>query len=43
LAAQEDPDCERQLSTLMRSFARRSVLKRDLDRLVRVRGPLSCK
>lgn len=43
LAAQDDLDCERQLSTLMRSFARRSVLKRDLDRLVKVLGPESCK
>lgn len=43
LAAQDDPDCERQLSALMRSFVRRSVLKRDLDRLVKARGPMSCK
>jgi ArsR family transcriptional regulator, arsenate/arsenite/antimonite-responsive transcriptional repressor len=43
LAAQGDPDCEHQLNTLMRTFAKRSVLRKDLERLVKVRGPESCK
>ena len=43
LAAQGDPDCEHQLKTLMRTFAKRSVLRKDLERLVKVRGPESCK
>lgn len=43
LAVQSDPDCEHQLNTLMRTFAKRSVLRRDLERLVKVRGPESCK
>jgi len=43
LAAQRDPECEHQLNTLMRTFAKRSVLGKDLERLVRVRGPESCK
>jgi ArsR family transcriptional regulator, arsenate/arsenite/antimonite-responsive transcriptional repressor len=43
LAAQGDPDCEQQLKTLMRTFAKRSVLRKDLERLVKVRGPESCK
>lgn len=43
LAAQADPDCEQQLKTLMRTFSKRSVLRKDLERLVRVRGPESCK
>ncbi|HWW94979.1 MAG TPA: metalloregulator ArsR/SmtB family transcription factor [Vicinamibacteria bacterium] len=43
LARQGDPDCEQHLKTLMRSFAKRSVLRKDLSRLVRMRGPESCK
>jgi ArsR family transcriptional regulator len=43
LAAQDDPDCEQQLRALMRTFAKRSVLGKDLERLVKVRGPESCK
>ncbi len=42
LAAQQDPACERQLKSLIRTFATRSVLRRDLERLVKVRGPGSC-
>jgi ArsR family transcriptional regulator len=42
-APQGDPDCEQQLKTLMRTFAKRAVLRKDLDRLVKVRGPESCK
>ena len=42
LAAQQDPAGERQLQSLMRTFAKRSVLRRDLERLVKVRGPGSC-
>jgi ArsR family transcriptional regulator len=43
LAPQPDADCQQQLKTLMRSFGKRSVLRRDLERLVKVRGPQSCK
>lgn len=43
LAPQEDADCQQQLRTLMRSFGKRSVLRKDLERLVKVRGPQSCK
>ncbi|HET6899191.1 MAG TPA: metalloregulator ArsR/SmtB family transcription factor [Vicinamibacteria bacterium] len=43
LARQADADCQEQLKTLMRAFGRRSVLRRDLARLVKVRGPESCK
>lgn len=42
LVPQEDPDCQQQLETLMRSFGKRSVLRKDLERLVKVRGPQSC-
>ena len=43
LLRQPDADCERQLRGLVKTFARRSVLRRDLERLVKVRGPGSCK
>ncbi len=43
LAAQEDDDCKRQLRSLVRGFARRDVLKRDVEKLLAVRGPVSCK
>jgi ArsR family transcriptional regulator len=43
LATQDDPDCERQLKTLIRTFGKLSVLRKDLDRLVKIRGPGSCQ
>ena len=43
LVRQPDVDCQRQLRGLVKTFARRSVLRRDLERLVKVRGPESCK
>jgi ArsR family transcriptional regulator len=43
LMRQPDPDCERQLRGLVRTFAKRAVLRKDLERLVKVRGPESCK
>lgn len=43
LIRQQDADCERQLRGLATTFFKRSVLRKDLERLVRVRGPESCK
>jgi ArsR family transcriptional regulator len=43
LLRQADADCERQLRALVERFARRSVLRRELERLVKVRGPESCR
>lgn len=43
LLRQADADCERQLRGLVRAFAKRSALRRGLKRLVKVRGPESCK
>ena len=43
LIAQADADCERQLRGLVSTFAKRFVLRKDLERLVKVRGPESCK
>ena len=43
LASQPDPECEVQLRSLVKTFARRSVVRDDLERLIKVRGPESCK
>jgi len=43
LIRQADADCERQLRGLVKTFAKREVLRKDLERLVKVRGPESCK
>jgi ArsR family transcriptional regulator len=42
LVPQEDADCQQQLKALMRSFGKRSVVRKDLERLVKARGPQSC-
>jgi ArsR family transcriptional regulator len=44
LARQDDPECERQLKTLMGAFVKRPVLRKDVERLVlKGRGPASCR
>ncbi len=43
LAEQMDEFCKAQLKTLVGSFARREVLREDVERLVRTRGPTSCR
>ena len=43
LAAQPDAHCGRQLDSLVRSFASRSTLKKDVERLIKVRGPAACR
>jgi ArsR family transcriptional regulator len=43
LATQPDAECELQLRSLVKTFAKRSVLRTDLERLIKVRGPESCK
>ena len=42
LASQADADCKRQLETLARAFAKRETLRRDVERLVKIRGPRAC-
>ncbi len=42
LAPQADADCRRLLRALIGSFAQ-SALRKDVERLLRVRGPGSCK
>jgi ArsR family transcriptional regulator, arsenate/arsenite/antimonite-responsive transcriptional repressor len=43
LAKQTDPDCERQLRGLVRSFADHDQLRKDAARLVRTRNPDNCR
>jgi ArsR family transcriptional regulator len=43
LAPQADADCKRLLRTLVDSFAKREQLHKDVEKLIRVRGPNSCK
>jgi ArsR family transcriptional regulator, arsenate/arsenite/antimonite-responsive transcriptional repressor len=43
LAPQTDPQCQRQLRALVLSYSRREVLRKDLVRLVRERGPEACR
>ena len=43
LAPQTDADCKRLLRTLVDSFAKRERLRKDVEKLIRVRGPGSCK
>lgn len=43
LAEQNDADCERQLHSLVIAFGERKVLRRDLARLVKTKGPGACR
>lgn len=43
LAAQVDDYRQRQLKTLVRAFGDRKELARDVERLVKTRGPASCR
>jgi ArsR family transcriptional regulator, arsenate/arsenite/antimonite-responsive transcriptional repressor len=43
LAKQGHPDRARLMRELVKGFAKRDLLRRDLERLVRVRGPQACK
>ena len=43
LQIQPDGHCGRQLDSLVRSFASRSTLKKDVERLIKVRGPAACR
>jgi ArsR family transcriptional regulator len=42
LARQRDPECERHLRGVVRSFAKREALRRDVARLRRSCGPEAC-
>ena len=43
LAKQADADCDRHLQALITSFAKKRVLAKDIERLVKVKGPGACK
>jgi ArsR family transcriptional regulator, arsenate/arsenite/antimonite-responsive transcriptional repressor len=43
LAEQADETTRRLMRELIRTFAAEDVLRRDLDRLTKVKGPASCK
>jgi ArsR family transcriptional regulator, arsenate/arsenite/antimonite-responsive transcriptional repressor len=43
LLQQSDPDCERHLKGLVLSFSKRDVLKRDVEKLLTIRGPGACR
>ena len=42
LLRQTDPACERQLRALIKGFAKRELLRGDVARLLKVRGPGAC-
>ncbi len=42
LLRQQDPDCDRQLRTLVKAFSKREVLRTDVERLVKICGPGAC-
>lgn len=43
LAKQPDANCDLHLKTLIASFAKKSVLAKDVERLVKSKGPGACK
>jgi ArsR family transcriptional regulator len=43
LAQQENRECARHLKALMSTFAKQEVLRKDVEKLLRVKGPNACK
>jgi ArsR family transcriptional regulator len=43
LLRQPNADCERYLRGVCRSYAKRDVLRKDVERLLRTRGPAACR
>jgi ArsR family transcriptional regulator len=43
LARQADPDCKGLMRSLASGFARRHLLRQDLERVLRKKGPGSCR
>jgi ArsR family transcriptional regulator, arsenate/arsenite/antimonite-responsive transcriptional repressor len=43
IASQEDPGRRTQLRTLVNSFAKSEMLKKDVARLLEINGPLKCR
>ena len=43
LKPQDDRECERLLKSIVASFAKKDVLRKDVERLLKSKGPGSCK
>jgi ArsR family transcriptional regulator len=43
LAEQQDPQCRRQLRTLVKAYADEGALARDVERLLKSMGPNACR
>jgi ArsR family transcriptional regulator, arsenate/arsenite/antimonite-responsive transcriptional repressor len=43
LAPQENEDCNRHLKALVSTFAKKGVLGKDVERLLKTKGPNACK
>jgi ArsR family transcriptional regulator, arsenate/arsenite/antimonite-responsive transcriptional repressor len=43
LVSPSDPDCARQLRELVRSFTKQDVIRRDVEKLLQIRGPKACR
>jgi ArsR family transcriptional regulator len=43
LAKQPDEDCARHLKSLVASFEKKDVLRKDIERLLKSKGPNACK
>jgi ArsR family transcriptional regulator len=43
LLPQEDEACDRQLKALVQAFSKRDVLRRDVRKLQKIRGPGACR
>jgi ArsR family transcriptional regulator len=43
LATQANAECARHLKALVSSFAKKAVLRKDVERLLKVKGPGACK
>lgn len=43
LAEQPNADCARHLKTLVATFSKQSVLKKDISRLLKAKGPNACR
>jgi ArsR family transcriptional regulator, arsenate/arsenite/antimonite-responsive transcriptional repressor len=43
LARQENPECARHLKALMSTFGKHEVLRKDVEKLLKVKGPNACK
>jgi len=43
LAAHSDPECSRQLRVIVSGFEKRDLLRQDVERLLKSKGPTACK